>query len=240
MRRTMKLFLAVGCGLLLGLPGFKTTATEILPIDLNPRISHSADADPLDPVIIRSVRDNRRFQTIGSTPESIGESHFDVHVAIDIDDDKSRARSIGWAKSTRNYVDHHRRIMLRRDDGVTGLMREAVTEALSRAGYKVVGKTDAGYDGAPFIDVEIDTFWFWSSPYPAALMHRFLGTIDMSISGPLVGDSISIRQPVLFEGANQTRPGAWKNTVDTGLEDLIEALATRIWANAEEAYQSGN
>ena len=110
-------------------------------------------------------------------------------------------------------------------EGVTvqKLTRSAVTSALRQAGYRVLERSDAGYENAAPIAVRIDEFWSWFSPGFASVAVTFRGKVRLQ--GAI--DAIQRGQDYSAEVRDEMMAvleSDWAAIVNKGLEALRAAI----------------
>jgi hypothetical protein len=208
------------------------TSRGILPIEVpaavpieGPAAAKSSPAYRIDEV--RDVRVFERAPARPSIPSLKGG---------EIDDAALTARAIARKRNT--YGKALGDILLPDGDSVAGVTRRALVRALRESGLRVVEEGDAEWAEARPVSAEVRQFWAWLVPGFWAL------TLNFEMQVLVRTDLGSFRDGVEIAGAAQRRPqtagtGAWRNTIDQGLEDfdrnLKAALERELAAQARGA-----
>ena len=122
-------------------------------------------------------------------------------------------------------------ILLPEGRTVQQLVAEVVARGLTHAGYRVVSKTDPGFDQASAVDVEIERFWAWMTPGFWTLDLDFDSKIRLT--GPLPPFDPGIEAT----GKSQTSKmaagsEAWQHTIQLGLEALADSVRNQLAPHA--------
>lgn len=134
-------------------------------------------------VKITAVDDNRAFIT-GSRDRAMP-SLSDHKV-----EDTSITRR-AFARKSGAYGDALGDLLLPEGQSVSQLVSDAIATGFKRAGYRVIGPADAGYDQALPVSAKITQFWSWFTPgvFMVSVSHR--SEIALQAPGtPVTGETI--------------------------------------------------
>jgi hypothetical protein len=191
------------------------TSRGILPIEVPTAENPSAQLA----YRIDEVRDVRAFERAPGRPS------IPSLKGGEIDDATITARAIARKRNT--YGRALGDILLPEGDSVAGVTRRALVRALRESGLRVVEEGDAAWADSRPVSAEVRQFWAWLVPGFWAL------TLNFEMRVLVRTDLGSFRDGVEIAGAAQRRPqtagtGAWRNTIDQGLEDFDRSLKAAV------------
>lgn len=160
-------------------------------------------------VIIRSVKDERRFEDAPSDPSTPslgfeGSSNATQELKLRA---IARKRN-GFGKALGDVV-------LQDGQTVPALVRNTLASALQQAGYKITAEPSAGTPSL-VVDVRIKKFWAWMTPGFWALSFESRIETELSIEGrstPILVEAYAI------ESRQLGTDSAWMDIVSKGLQD---------------------
>lgn len=139
----------------LSLGGCATTRSTVMPTVAKAPVA----ANPTEgtPVKIVAVVDQRVFEHKPQDPStpSLGSETELANPAI-------TGRAIGRKRG--GFGAALGDVLLPEGTTVASMVQDAVTNAYRASGYRVLSKTDAGFDTAMPVDVKIKQFWCWDTP----------------------------------------------------------------------------
>lgn len=186
---------------------------------LDIRIQPTVDPASSNVVKITKVVDSRKFElkpSSVSTP-SLKDGQID-NKAITL---RAIARKRnGWGKAMGD-------ILLPEGRTVEDLVRELVQKALRDKGYSVITDPDVVNPGAVALEVEIHKFWSWLEIGFWALALEFNAELDIKSSVLVNGNEQTVQSSTLLHSQAATGR-AWRNTINKGIEDLIEKTKEKI------------
>ena len=169
---------------------------------------------------IVSVLDSRVFEERPSKPSIPSLKH-----RSQIGDPAITSRAI--ARKRNGYGKAMGDILLPEGKTVMDLVRAAVTRAMNEVEIRVVNEDEPELDSARPVDVDIQQFWAWFSPgfWTVALEFdaRLRITTDLGDFRDGEGAHGYTRLKSFAEDA-----GAWRNTIDKGLEELNTDLKQKL------------
>jgi len=121
-------------------------------------------------------------------------------------------------------------VLLPKGRTVASLIRETVTAALRRAGYRVLERDAPGWAEAAPLEVRIVRFWAWFTQGASFTFHGSVEVdAEISITGPLPpfenGETFAGRARL---GTLTPTERAWVNVIAAGLDDLETNVRERI------------
>lgn len=171
-------------------------------------------------VVIRSVKDERLFETAPSDP-SIPSLGFEGS-ANATQELKSRA----IARKRNTFGKALGDVVLQEGRTVPGIIRETLTTAFEQAGYKVPPAAEAG-SSPLFVDVRITRFWAWMTPGFWALTFEARIETDLEIQGK---DSVVSIKSYANDSRQLGTDSAWIDIVSKGLQEYQAQAAARLSA----------
>jgi hypothetical protein len=158
--------------------------------------------------IIRSVKDDRRFEQAPTDP-SIPSIGFEGTAQATAE---TKARAIGRKRNT--YGMALGDVLLQPGQDVAGTVRAHLAAALRESGYVVLDGSGSA-PGAIALDVTIRRFWAWFTPGFATVTVSTVVTTDVSIDGG--GRTVTIN--ALNERSSLAATDAvWKDSIEKALE----------------------
>lgn len=98
---------------------------------------------------------------------------------------------------------------------VSELIRDAVAEAYTQAGYEVV--TDAATPGASAVKVRVVEFWSWMRPTALSILVNNKSKLLIETDGGVVTEVTTLKT----ESRQMVTEGAWKQITEAGLQEII-------------------
>lgn len=177
-------------------------------------------AAPLDAsapaVKIAAVEDQRVFLIDPPKPElpSLRDN--------DINDKAVTSRAIARKRNTYGHAMGD--VLLPEGDSVIAHITRALTAGFNQAGYRVLAKDDAGYDGAPAATVLIKQYWCWGQP--GFVEYKLNCIVDIALSGDLPPLKL---QPTIHDqvyiGVQIATDSDWRQINNMALQSISKKLA---------------
>jgi uncharacterized lipoprotein YajG len=161
-------------------------------------------------ILVRSVTDERVFEESPQDPSmpSLGGEGVS-NAPADI-----KARAIGRKRN--GYGKALGDVLLENGQTVTGIVRENLTSALKRAGYRVTSNAADAGTSPTIIDVRIKKFWAWLQPgFWALTLHTNI-TTDLEVSGASSPSVVTVHTK---DSRQLATDSAWIEIVDKALTD---------------------
>lgn len=98
---------------------------------------------------------------------------------------------------------------------VSELIRDAVAEAYTQAGYEVV--TDAATPGASAVKVRVVEFWSWMRPSALSILVNNKSKLLIETDGGVATEVTTLKT----ESRQMVTEGAWKQITEAGLQEII-------------------
>ena len=117
-------------------------------------------------------------------------------------------------------------ILLPEGRTVMVLVEEALTRALRDAGYRVVGKQDAGAASAIPVEAEIEQFWAYFRPGFAQIAVEFETRVRIKAAMPGFQTSEPVKGASRVTGQAATE-SKWIEAVNKGLDDFAANMSAR-------------
>lgn len=98
---------------------------------------------------------------------------------------------------------------------VSELIRDAVAEAYTQAGYEVV--TDAATPGTSKVKVRVVEFWSWMRPTALSILVNNKSKLLIETDGGVATEVTTLKT----ESRQMVTEGAWKQITEAGLQEII-------------------
>ncbi len=171
------------------------------------------------PVVIVAVNDLRQFELKPNKPSI--PSLKDGNITDKAITSRAIARKRnGWGMALGDIV-------LPEGRTVEQLVREAVTKSLNQSGYRVISREEAAGADVAQIDVDIKQLWAWMTPGFFTISLDFISEVDLKGNLPGVALPKTINGRVSLNSF-AAGTGAWENTINKGVEDLITKTSTAV------------
>ena len=201
----------------LALLGLAITAGCTVVID--PRIPLDADPASGPALKITRVTDQRAFRSFSNaspwTP------------SLDASERSGGDRKLVVGRLRGAYGSALTNVYLTEGRDVEVLVREALTTAFRRSGYRVLDLGAPGYDGAPSLEADILRFWSWTRPGFVAW------GLENEIRVALQGDADPFREGgeacgYLKLRSQSARARQFRTITVRGIQDFVDNLAGRL------------
>lgn len=176
----------------------------------------SADAKT---VYINSVTDKRVFEVKPANPST---------PSLDPNEDQSAAtkiRAIGRKRG--GFGQAFANFLLKEGQTVESVVSDAVKQAFSEAGYRVLESKEVVTSETYVVDVDIEKFWSWMTPgFWAITLSTEIGT-DMRIKKPRTTQT----ETLYVKAADHFQTGVegnWIAVMQSALDAYVEELKKRI------------
>ena len=114
-------------------------------------------------------------------------------------------------------------VLLPEGSTVAGLVQSAVTRGMRDAGYRVLGRGEAGYEQAAPVTVRVEQFWSWFAPgaFSVTLTNRAVVSMQGSMTPLAKGRTFSSQAT---EGMAAVVDSDWQAIVNKGLDALARSV----------------
>lgn len=168
-------------------------------------------------VKITSVTDSRKFEI------SPGSASIPSLKGDEIANKAITSRAI--ARKRNSYGKALGDILLPEGRTVNMLVSDAVTRAFRESGYRVLTRSDPGYDSAKPVGVDIQQFWAWMTPGFWAISLEFETRLKIGGDNRASGKTV---RGYIRKKSGAAGSGTWMETVNAGIEDLVTNLKKEL------------
>jgi hypothetical protein len=187
-------------------------------VDISAPVSTATDSKAFVKII--DVKDDRHFE---ASPRDAGTPS--LKDAADINDRNITAHAV--ARKRNGYGMALGDIVLPDSKTVASLAREAAQKALQDKGYALVNETSPHYADAKPLNIDITEFWAWIAPGFTSMTMEFKSTVTLT-GDAIVGSGNNAASTHLTKGAIAAFESTWIDTIQRGVADLSDQIATKI------------